>query len=150
VNISNGGVPKLPVQTAVVGCLGIQGDRHRYPLHGGPQKALLVMAAELIDSLTAEGFPVYYGALGENLTVRGLTYTEWRAGQQFRAGSVLLSFTEPREPCSKIRPYGAGIEKRIRRGPGESGFYAAVLEGGNIRPGDTIQMVDPVVAYART
>jgi MOSC domain-containing protein YiiM len=149
VNISDGGVPKRPLESAVVGRLGIDGDQHLYRLHGGPLKALLLMAAELIDLLAGEGFSVYYGALGENLTVRGLTYSAWRSGQRFRVGSVLLELTDAREPCGKLRPYGTGIEKRISRTPGESGFYAAVLQGGNIRAGDTIQMVDHVVAYAR-
>jgi MOSC domain-containing protein YiiM len=148
VNISPGGVPKLPIETARVSALGIEGDKHLYRFHGGPQKALMLMAAELIDTLAAEGFSVYYGAMGENLTVRGLPHSAWRAGQRYRAGTALIEFTEPREPCSKLRPYGKGIEKRIRRAPGESGFYAAVLEDGIIRPGDTIQLVDRVVSYA--
>jgi len=148
INISPGGLPKLPIQTAQVSRLGIEGDKHLYRLHGGPQKALMLMAAEFIQALATEGFSVYYGAMGENLTVAGLPHTGWRPGQRYRAGTALIEFTEPRDPCSKLRPYGVGIEKRIRRAPGESGFYAAVLEDGIIQPGDTIQLVDPVVAYA--
>jgi MOSC domain-containing protein YiiM len=147
-NISKGGVPKLPIQTAPVSRLGIEGDKHVYRLHGGPLKALMLMAAEVIDELASEGFSVYYGALGENLTVRGLPYQGWRPRQQYRVGTVLIELTVPRQPCSKLRPYGPGIEKRILRSSGESGFYAAVLEEGVIQPGDTIQLVDPVVAYA--
>jgi len=150
VNISPGGVPKLPIPIARVSRLGIEDDKHLYRLHGGPKKALMLMAAELIDTLAAEGFSVYYGAMGENLTVRGLPYNGWHPGQIYRAGTALIEFTEPRAPCGKLRPYGPGIEKRIRRAPGESGFYASVLEDGIIRPGDTIQLVDPVVAYARS
>jgi MOSC domain-containing protein YiiM len=148
VNISAGGVPKLPVEQARVSRLGIDGDKHLYRFHGGPQKALMLMAAEFIDILAAEGYSVYYGAMGENLTVRGLPYHHWCPGQRYRAGTALIEFTEPRVPCAKLRPYGKGIEKRIRRAPGESGFYASVLEDGVIRPGDTIELVDPVVAYA--
>jgi MOSC domain-containing protein YiiM len=110
----------------------------------------MIMSAELIQTLADEGFAVYYGAMGENLTVLGLPPSEWCAGQRYRAGTALIEFTEPRQPCSKLRPYGKGIEKRILRSPGESGFYAAVLEDGIICPGDTIQLVDPVVNYART
>ena len=149
VNISPGGVPKLPIQAARVSRLGIEGDKHLYHLHGGAQKALMIMSAELIQTLTGEGFAVYYGAMGENLTVLGLPHNEWRPGQRYRAGTALIELTEPRQPCSKLRPYGRGIEKRILGAPGESGFYAAVLEDGIICPGDTIQLVDPVVDYAR-
>jgi MOSC domain-containing protein YiiM len=148
INISAGGVPKLPIQTAHVTRLGIEGDKHLYRLHGGPKKALMLMSAEFINTLAAEGYSVYYGAMGENLTVHGLPCADWHPGQRYRVGTALIEFTEPRAPCSKLRPYGPGIEKRIRRAPGESGFYAAVLEHGIIQPGDTIQLVDPVVAYA--
>jgi len=145
VNVSNGGVPKLPVATATVGRLGIEGDKHIYRLHGGAEKALLMMPSELIDALAQEGFGVYYGALGENLTIRGLPQKEWRAGQRYRVGSVLIELTEMRAACGKLNRFGAGIQERIQ---GESGFYAAVLENGVIQAGDTIQLVDPVVDYA--
>jgi MOSC domain-containing protein YiiM len=145
VNISSGGVPKLPIDSAVVNNLGIVGDRHLYRQHGGPRKALLLMAAELIDTLRAEGFSVFYGAMGENVTVKGLPHSEWRVGQRYCIGNVLVELTEMRAPCRKLNPYGAGIQKRIQ---GESGFYAAVLKNGLIRAGDTIQLVDPVVTYA--
>jgi MOSC domain-containing protein YiiM len=98
INISTGGVPKRPVSRAEVGTQGILGDVHRFRLHGGPGKALLLLASEVIDALCAEGWPVFYGALGENLTTRGLDHRMWHAGQRFRIGAVLLELTTPREP----------------------------------------------------
>jgi MOSC domain-containing protein YiiM len=148
INISAGGVPKHPIPFANVSRLGIEGDKHLYRDHGGPDKALMLMAAEVIDTLASEGFSVYYGAMGENLTVAGLPHKEWRAGQRYQIGSVFIELTSPRDPCRKLRPYGNGIERRICASPGESGFYASVLEDGVVRPGDTIQLVDQVVAYA--
>ena len=150
VNVSAGGVPKRPIGVAVVSALGIEGDKHLYRLHGGAQKALLLMAGEFIDALAAEGFSVYYGALGENVTTQGLNHLTWQVGQRYRVGSVLIELTERRDPCRKLNPYGAGIQKRIVRARGESGFYAAVLEYGIIKPGDIIRMVDPVVIHACT
>jgi MOSC domain-containing protein YiiM len=144
-NISSGGLPKKPVPAATLDRLGIQGDKHLYRLHGGPRKALLLMAAEFIDTLAAEGFLVCYGALGENVTTRGLPHHTWQPAQRYRLGSALIELTELRAPCRKLDPFGAGIQKRIR---GVAGFYAAVLQGGRIQPGDTIQLVDPVVTYA--
>ncbi len=130
INISAGGVPKTPVVQAEVGRLGIAGDGHRFRLHGGPKKALLLLASEVIDNLRAEGWPLYYGALGENLTTAGLDHATWKGGQRFRCGDVLLELTTPREPCKTLNPYGPGIQKRLRAKPGESGFYAAVLSHG--------------------
>ncbi|MBV8072963.1 MAG: MOSC domain-containing protein [Acidobacteriaceae bacterium] len=155
-NTSKGGVPKRPVLFAQVGLLGIEGDEHRYQYHGGPEQALLLLAAEVVDTLTAEGWWVFYGALGENLTTRGLDYRRWRAGQQFLVGTVRLQLTKPRAPCSALNPYGPGIQSRIydplvkARDPasphwGESGFFAKVLEPGHISVNDIIEAVDPVV-----
>jgi MOSC domain-containing protein YiiM len=156
INISKGGVPKLPVDLGQVTLLGIDGDAHRYEYHGGPEKALLLIAAEVIDELRSEGWPVFYGALGENFTTLGLDRRLWRVGQRFRAGDVLLQLTTPRAPCSTLNPYGPGVQQRIYdplvsaldpSSPhwGESGFYARVLEPGSIRANAIIEAVDPVV-----
>src|SRR5689334_24955376 len=34
INVSRGGVPKHPVSEAIVGELGLDGDRQRFPYHG--------------------------------------------------------------------------------------------------------------------
>ncbi|MDX2151234.1 MAG: MOSC domain-containing protein [Bryobacteraceae bacterium] len=154
VNISNGGVPKRPVSGAFAGPLGLHGDAVAHPaIHGGPRQALLLIAAEAVDEVAAEGFPIFYGALGENLTTRGLDPRSLRAGQRYRAGEALLELTKPRTPCRTLDVYGQGIqsalwEKTIKTGNtesplwGRSGFYAAVLEPGIIRPEDIIRLVD--------
>ena len=47
VNISPGGVPKLPVERAWVGELGLGGDRHHHDtVHGGPHRAVALLAIE--------------------------------------------------------------------------------------------------------
>jgi len=144
INVSAGGVPKMPIAKAEVGTLGITGDGHRFRLHGGPDKAILLLASEVIDSLRAEGWPLYYGALGENLTTSGLDHRTWQTDQYFRSGDVLLQLTTPREPCRTLNPYGRGIQKRLRVHPGESGFYAAVLSGGTLLPDAIIERVERI------
>jgi MOSC domain-containing protein YiiM len=144
INISPGGVPKTPISQAIVGPVGIAGDGHCFRLHGGPKKAILLLAAEVIDLLCAEGWPLFYGALGENFTTRGLNHSLWQTGQRFRSGEVTLELTTPREPCKTLNPYGCGIQKRLRQNPGESGFYAAVLSGGMIVPDAIIEAVERI------
>jgi MOSC domain-containing protein YiiM len=145
INISpQGGVPKTPIAQAEVGPLGILGDGHRYRLHGGPQKALLLIAAEAIDLLCQEGWPLFYGALGENLTTRGLDHRTWQPGQRFRCSGVLLELTTPREPCKTLNPYGRGVQQRLLQNPGERGFYAAVLTGGTLTPDAIIEAVERI------
>jgi MOSC domain-containing protein YiiM len=136
INVSPGGVPKWPVPAAQATALGLAGDKHLYKFHGGLSKALLLLPSEVVDTLRAEGFSVYYGALGENLTTQDLDHRTWQPGQRFQAGEVVLALTEERAPCKKLNLYGKGIQRRIY--PGDSGFYASVIQAGVIRTGDSI------------
>lgn len=157
VNVSMGGVPKRAIPSAPATPLGLAGDAHAHPhIHGGPRQALLLIAAEVIEELAREGFPVYPGALGENLTVQGIDFRQLRAGQRFRAGSALIELTKVRAPCRTLDVYGAAIKETIydpcvKAGDpssekwGRSGFYAAVVEPGPIAAGDAIRLVDVAV-----
>ena len=47
VNVSPGGVPKLPVEAARVGRDGLEGDAHHHDaVHGGPLRAVCLFASE--------------------------------------------------------------------------------------------------------
>lgn len=157
INISPGGIPKRPVPEASVTTAGIAGDRWSHAdIHGGPQQALLLITSEGLDELIAQGFPLFPGALGENLTIAGLDRRQMRPGQRYRAGDVFLELTKPRGPCSALGVYGPGIQGAIydalvKAGDpssprwGLSGFYARVLKTGVIRPRNAIALVDQLV-----
>lgn len=52
INLSDGGVPKLPVWEASVGKEGLSGDRQRnLKFHGGPDRAVCLYSLELIERL---------------------------------------------------------------------------------------------------
>jgi len=133
--------------------LGIDGDLHAHPgIHGGPRKAILIISSEVVDSLVARGYPLFYGALGENLTTRGLEIRDLRIGDQIRAGGAMLEITQPRGPCSQLDIYGESLKYELydrlvkERDPssprwGMSGFYASVISPGPIGPGDIIAVV---------
>jgi MOSC domain-containing protein YiiM len=144
INTSPGGVPKTPITRAEVGKLGIVGDGHRFRLHGGSEKALLILASEVIDVLKAEGWPLFYGALGENFTTIGLDHRLWQPGRQLLCGDITLELTTPREPCKTLNPYGRGIQKRLLANRGESGFYASVITGGILQAGAIIKLVERI------
>src|SRR5258708_35914757 len=114
VSISPGEVPKRPVQEAVVTRAGILGDSWAHPLiHGGPLQALLLVCSESILELQAKGYPLFYGALGENLTTQGIDRHRMRAGQRYRAGEVFLELTRVRPPCNTLLIYGASFAQEI-------------------------------------
>jgi MOSC domain-containing protein YiiM len=69
---------------------GILGDAWAKPFHGRPRQALLLMTAEGIAELVGQGFALFPGTLGENLTTRGLDRRALRVEQRYRAGEVIL------------------------------------------------------------
>jgi MOSC domain-containing protein YiiM len=153
VSISPGGLPKRAIPEGLIDRLGIEGDLHAHAeIHGGPRKAILLAAAEAIEELTARGYPLFYGALGENLTTRGIGLRQIRIGDRMRAGGALLEITQPRGPCSALDVYGLSLkadlyDPRVKAGDassprwGLSGLYASVIETGTVRPGDIIAVV---------
>jgi MOSC domain-containing protein YiiM len=152
INISRGGVPKRPIPDGIITPLGLEGDSCAHPeIHGGTRQAVLLIAAETVDELIARGYPLYYGALGENLTTRGLDRRQLRIGQTLRVGGALLQITKVRAPCSTLDALGPTIKQeiydtKVKAGDhtsprwGMSGFYASVIEPGPVRTNDTIQV----------
>src|ERR1700730_2611327 len=142
VSISRGGVPKRAILEGDIGPLGIAGDGYAHPqIHGGPKQAVLLIASEAIDELTALGYPLYPGALGENITTLGVDRARWRAGQRWRVGQAVIDPTKVRPPCETLSVYGAGIQKavydaQVKAGDPSSprwalaGFYASVVQTG--------------------
>ena len=152
IGISRGGLPKWSIPEGLITPLGIEGDLCAHPqIHGGPRQALLLIAAEAVDELIARGYPVGYGALGENLTTRGLDRRQLRLGQRLRAGGALIELTKVRVPCGTLDVYGPTIKQelydsRVKAGDpasprwGMSGFYASVIEPGTVRVDDIIRL----------
>ena len=74
VNISPGGLPKRAIVEGWITPLGIEGDLHAHPgIHGGPQKAILMIASEVVDAVTARDCaqPQARGADGEGAAPQG-------------------------------------------------------------------------------
>ena len=114
INVSLGGIPKRAVASAVITPQGLDGDVWAHPqIHGGPRQAVLLIAAEAIDDLKVRGYPVFYGALGENLTTRGLDRRQMRIGDQLRAGAAVLEITKVRGPCAALDIYGPAIKQEM-------------------------------------
>jgi MOSC domain-containing protein YiiM len=157
ISVSRGGLPKYSIPEATVHRLGIEGDGHAHPhYHGGPRQALLLIMEESLDELGAAGYQLYPGAMGENITTRGLDRKQLRLGQRFRVNQVLIELTKIRVPCAALDVYGPEIKKdiydpQVKAGDhtsprwGLSGFYASVLQGGEIRTQDIIEFIDQAV-----
>jgi MOSC domain len=142
-NTSLGGLPKRAISEGFITPMGIEGDLHAHPdIHGGTRQAILIIASEVIDSLVSRGYPVFYGALGENLTTRGLTIRDLRIGDQLRAGGALLEVTAswPLYATGHLwADHQAGNLRPARQGPGPCfsplGYERILCQRGLARTG---------------
>jgi MOSC domain-containing protein YiiM/GNAT superfamily N-acetyltransferase len=153
VNISPGGVPKLPVEGAWVGELGLDGDRHRHDtVHGGPHRAVALLGIEAIERVQADGHPIEPGSVGENLTTTGIELASLAPGTRLAIGDQLvLEISAPANPCNVI----AGSFRNGKSGrisilihPADSRMYARTVVEGEVRPGDAIRVLPPADAEA--
>lgn len=153
-------IVKTPVSTlddpqpVYVGRLGLEGDAQAdLSVHGGRDKAVYAypvehypvwrtirMQALKIDAALA------YGALGENLTISGLTEDRVWIGDVLSIGAgtndrVVLRVASPRAPCFKLNArMGFKQAAKMMVQSGYSGFYLQVLSPGNVRAGDSIEI----------
>ncbi|MFI1763806.1 MOSC domain-containing protein [Streptomyces sp. NPDC020800] len=148
------GIDKRPVEGPVrvtapgpkgVAGSGIAGDavcdlRH----HGGDEQAVYAFAREDLDDWERElGRPLAHGCFGENLTTEGLDVSGALIGERWRIGSeVILEVTSGRIPCRTFQGHlgERGWVKRFTR-KGATGAYLRVVEPGEIRAGDPVEIV---------
>jgi MOSC domain-containing protein YiiM len=146
INISPGGVPKTPVESAIVRVGGIEGDGQDHPKsHGGPERAVCLYGLEVIQHVASEGHPIAPGTTGENVTIIGLDWERVTPGCRLAfEGGVELEVASYCAPCWIIADSFTGGEfKRIgqEQSPGQSRVYARVLKEGTIRTGERVELL---------
>lgn len=151
------GIVKTPVAGPVaVGKLGLAGDEQAdLSVHGGLDKALYAYPSEHFPFWQAQraaalaanhaatppspASPLLPGALGENLTLHGITEDQVWVGDRLQIGEVLLEVTEPRQPCFKLNAHlGFNQAVRLMVQSMRTGFYLRVLQTGSITVGDAV------------
>jgi MOSC domain-containing protein YiiM len=148
------GIDKRPVEGPVMvtpprakgmGMVGLAGDRvYDVRNHGGPDQAVYAYAREDLDFWAAEiARPLPNGVFGENLTTSGLDVNGALIGERWRIGpDVVLEASAPRIPCGTFQGWlaQAGWIKRFTLAA-RPGAYFRVIEPGEIRAGDPIEIV---------
>jgi MOSC domain-containing protein YiiM len=147
----------------LVAGLGVEGDahlgatvKHRSRVRRDPTAPNLrqvhLLHAELHDELRARGFAVAAGAMGENVTTRGLDMLALPTGSRLRLGAAaLVEVTGLRNPCRQLEGVAPGLMAAVldRDGDGaggvvrRAGIMAIVLAGGEVRPGDPVDVELP-------
>jgi MOSC domain-containing protein YiiM len=152
--------PNAPAIRLLAG-LGVEGDthlgvtvQHRSRVAADPTQPNLrqvhLMHAEFHDELHAAGYQVAPGALGENVTTRGLDLLGLPRGTRLRLGAEAeVEITGLRNPCPQINDFRPGLLKLCvgRDAAGDvvrkAGIMGIVLRGGEVRPGDPISVELP-------
>ena len=148
------GIDKRPVNGPVkvtrprakgMGMVGLAGDRvYDVRNHGGPDQAVYAYAREDLDFWAAElGRPLPNGVFGENLTTEGADASGALIGERWRIGpDLILEASAPRIPCGTFQGWLAqgGWIKRFTLAA-MPGAYFRVVEPGEIRAGDQIEIV---------
>ncbi len=91
VNVSDGGVSKLPVTSISVAPGGVTASaRAERKNNGPPFQAVCLWSSDVIAELAGRDHPLGAGAASENLTLSGADWPRLRPGTRLRAGTALL------------------------------------------------------------
>jgi MOSC domain-containing protein YiiM len=141
-------IGKRPVAGGVgVRPLGLVGDEQAdLSVHGGLSKAVYAYPGEHFAfwrTVRAQAGVALWdaalepGAMGENLTLSGLTEDRAWVGDVLRFPHCALAVSEPRQPCFKFNAaMGFAHAAKLMVQSAWSGFYLAVREPGTIEAGE--------------
>ena len=114
---------------------GIEGDAHA----GNWHRQVSLIALEKIEEFRKRGADVDFGAFGENIIVEGFDLSSLPVGTRFKIGDALLELTqigkECHTHCAIYHQVGDCIMPR-------EGVFTKVVEGGEIKAGDEIEMIE--------
>lgn len=116
---------------------GLEGDAH-----AGSARQVSLLSAEQVEAFRERSGGVVElppGVFGENLLIEGFDFKTLPVGTLFRINEVLLELTQIGKTCHT----GCEIAKKT----GEcimprEGVFARVLEGGEVRTGDKVELVE--------
>lgn len=136
--------------------LGVEGDahcgatvKHRSRVARDPTQPNLrqvhLVHSELFEELSAKGYAVLPGQLGENVTTRGIDLLALPTGTQLQLGaSAIVQLTGLRNPCAQLDHFKPGLMAavlgRTPRGGlvRKAGVMGIVVAGGVVRAGDVV------------
>ena len=141
--------------------LGVDGDahmgetvKHRSRVRKDPTQLNLrqvhLIHTELFDELRDKGFDVKPGDLGENITTSDIDLLGLPTGTRLHIGaSAVVEVTGLRNPCIQLDTFRKGLMAATldKDAAGnlvrKAGVMSVVLAGGDVRPGDVINVERP-------
>ncbi|MEO0368460.1 MAG: MOSC domain-containing protein [Pseudomonadota bacterium] len=148
-------------QIELVAGEGVVGDahagvkvKHRSRVRKNPDQPNLrqihLIHSELLDLLRGQGFDVWPGTLGENITTQGLDLLSLPAATRLYIGSqAIIEVTGLRNPCHQLDDYQTGLMSAVLDRDSEgnlirkSGVMGIVLSSGLVSANDKIRVEYP-------
>jgi len=145
--------------------LGVNGDghigetvKHRSRVRKDPTQPNLrqvhLIHTELFDELRDKGFDVKPGDLGENITTSDIDLLGLPTGTRLHIGaSAVVEVTGLRNPCIQLDTFRKGLMAATldKDAAGnlvrKAGVMSVVLAGGDVRPGDVINVERPTLPH---
>ncbi len=131
----NKGERKKPVQCAELRVEhGIVGDGHAGEWH----RQVSLLALESIEKMQRLGLDVTCGDFAENITTRGIDLPALPIGTRLVLGDAVVEVTQIGKEChTRCAIYYQAGDCVMPK----EGIFAKVLQGGVIKPGDSIEVV---------
>ncbi len=140
--------------------LGVEGDahfgatvRHRSRVAKDPTQPNL-RQVHLVDAARLRELGLQAGVIGENITTAGIDLLGVPRGTRLRLGNTaVVEVTGLRNPCKQLEKIRPGLMQECleRRPDGElvrkAGVMAIVIEAGEVRPGDSVEVHLPAGAH---
>lgn len=157
-----------PNQSAIrlIEGLGVEGDAHfgrtvqhrsrvaRDPTQPNLRQVHLIQS-ELFSELAGKGFAIEAGMLGENVATSGVDLLALPRGARLRIGAeAVVELTGLRNPCAQIETFREGLLAAVLEHTEDgilirkAGVMAVVLRGGEVRPGDPLEIDLPALPHS--
>jgi MOSC domain-containing protein YiiM len=117
---------------------GMEGDAHAALTVKGVKRHVSLLSTKSIAKMQGRGIEIGFGDFAENLTVEGIDLASLIPSTQLQAAGTILEITQIGKECHK----GCAIFKAVGTCvmPKE-GVFARVVRGGEIKTGDTIEVI---------
>ncbi|WP_315836683.1 2Fe-2S iron-sulfur cluster-binding protein [Bradyrhizobium prioriisuperbiae] len=132
-------------------------DQHLYHIrrfgHRPNLRQVHLIQTELFDELSGKGHRVRPGDLGENVSTRNIDLLGLPTGTRLRLGpEAVIELTGLRNPCHQIETFQPGLLKHVVKPKPtglvrRAGVMSIVLKGGDVRPGDPIEVELPPLPH---
>lgn len=131
------GMRKANVESALaVRDFGLEGDAHA---SSNWHRQISLLAIESIDKMRAAGLDVNPGDFAENITTEGIDLVSLPIGTRMKIGGSVVG--EVSQIGKKCHARCAIYEQAGDCVMPKEGIFIRVLEGGQVRPGDVVEVI---------